>query len=264
MEIEERIMRLISDDDEEEELNRRNGAPPLSINGEKPQLFPRSANDIFYMEIEERIMRVISDDDEEEELKRRNGAPPLSINGEKPQLFPWSDSFIDANCYGSLDTGMRQWQAPFGCGNWQKSAWATYEMNKVEPDFVEELPILASSPLLKGSRFYPLTAAIGEERVAKIPIDLLRLPTQGCEGSPSLDVGSSTPHAPPSPPKEYVPHPVEDATLATTDHERELEDVMDYKGYLSINPESIEGRSIDEVVKEIKDILKKKRSRGGL
>ncbi|KAI0495741.1 hypothetical protein KFK09_022048 [Dendrobium nobile] len=43
-EIEERIMRLISDDDEEEEQKRKNGAPPLSINGERPQLFPMSGS----------------------------------------------------------------------------------------------------------------------------------------------------------------------------------------------------------------------------
>ncbi|KAL0927524.1 hypothetical protein M5K25_001699 [Dendrobium thyrsiflorum] len=39
---------------------------------------------------------------------------------------------------------------------------------KVAPEAVEELPILAFSPLLKGSSFYPLTAAAGEERVSWI------------------------------------------------------------------------------------------------
>ncbi|KAH0435913.1 hypothetical protein IEQ34_026536 [Dendrobium chrysotoxum] len=169
-EIDERLVRLISDDDEEEELMRKNGAPPLSINGEEPQLFPRSDsfvdascygsfdaglrkwqvpfgcgfpgmerklskedNEIFYMEIEERLMRLISDgDDEGEELKRKNGAPPLSINVEEPQLFPRSDSFVDASCHESFDMGiMRQWQAPFGCWNCQRSAWLTYELDKV-------------------------------------------------------------------------------------------------------------------------------------
>ncbi|PKU67115.1 hypothetical protein MA16_Dca008904 [Dendrobium catenatum] len=43
-EIEERIMRLISDDDEEEEQKRKNEAPPLSINGERPQLYPMSGS----------------------------------------------------------------------------------------------------------------------------------------------------------------------------------------------------------------------------
>ncbi|PKU59137.1 hypothetical protein MA16_Dca014879 [Dendrobium catenatum] len=37
-------MRLILDDDEEEEQKRKNGAPPLSIKGERPQLFPMSCS----------------------------------------------------------------------------------------------------------------------------------------------------------------------------------------------------------------------------
>ncbi|KAH0452683.1 hypothetical protein IEQ34_019982 [Dendrobium chrysotoxum] len=41
-------------------------------------------------------------------------------------------------------------------------------LSLVEPEAAEELPILASSPLLKGSRFYPLVAAAGEERVTRI------------------------------------------------------------------------------------------------
>ncbi|KAH0455321.1 hypothetical protein IEQ34_015353 [Dendrobium chrysotoxum] len=41
-------------------------------------------------------------------------------------------------------------------------------IEKVEPEAVEELPILASSPLLKGSRFHPLAAAAWEERVTQI------------------------------------------------------------------------------------------------
>ncbi|PKU83834.1 hypothetical protein MA16_Dca018467 [Dendrobium catenatum] len=39
---------------------------------------------------------------------------------------------------------------------------------QVEPDADEELPIPASSPLLKGSRFYPLASAQGEERISRI------------------------------------------------------------------------------------------------
>ncbi|PKU83308.1 hypothetical protein MA16_Dca021011 [Dendrobium catenatum] len=39
---------------------------------------------------------------------------------------------------------------------------------QVEPEADEELPIPASSPLLKGSRFYPLAYAQGEERIARI------------------------------------------------------------------------------------------------
>ncbi|KAH0450306.1 hypothetical protein IEQ34_020998 [Dendrobium chrysotoxum] len=38
----------------------------------------------------------------------------------------------------------------------------------VEPKAVEELPVPASSPLLKGSRFHPLVATIEEERVMQI------------------------------------------------------------------------------------------------
>ncbi|KAH0461557.1 hypothetical protein IEQ34_009132 [Dendrobium chrysotoxum] len=41
-------------------------------------------------------------------------------------------------------------------------------LSLVEPEAVEELPIPASSPLLKGSRFHPLAAAAGEERVTRI------------------------------------------------------------------------------------------------
>ncbi|KAH0449755.1 hypothetical protein IEQ34_020447 [Dendrobium chrysotoxum] len=39
---------------------------------------------------------------------------------------------------------------------------------QVDPEAVEDLPIPASSPLLQGSRFDPLAAASGEERVSKI------------------------------------------------------------------------------------------------
>ncbi|PKU61532.1 hypothetical protein MA16_Dca023842 [Dendrobium catenatum] len=39
---------------------------------------------------------------------------------------------------------------------------------QVEPEAAEELPIPASSPLLKGSRFYPLASTQGEEREARI------------------------------------------------------------------------------------------------
>ncbi|KAL0910749.1 hypothetical protein M5K25_018832 [Dendrobium thyrsiflorum] len=39
---------------------------------------------------------------------------------------------------------------------------------QVEPEAVEDLPIPASSPLLRGSRFHPLAAAMGEERVTRI------------------------------------------------------------------------------------------------
>ncbi|KAH0465931.1 hypothetical protein IEQ34_006034 [Dendrobium chrysotoxum] len=41
-------------------------------------------------------------------------------------------------------------------------------LSLVEPEAVEELPIPASSPLLKGSRFHPLAATAGEERVTRI------------------------------------------------------------------------------------------------
>ncbi|KAH0434479.1 hypothetical protein IEQ34_026813 [Dendrobium chrysotoxum] len=41
-------------------------------------------------------------------------------------------------------------------------------LSLVEPEAAEELPIPASSPLLKGSRFHPLTATAGEERVTRI------------------------------------------------------------------------------------------------
>ncbi|PKU68492.1 hypothetical protein MA16_Dca020029 [Dendrobium catenatum] len=50
---------------------------------------------------------------------------------------------------------------------------------KVEPEAAEELPIHASSPLLKGSHFHPLAATEGEERVTRIastppsPVDYL-------------------------------------------------------------------------------------------
>ncbi|PKU74986.1 hypothetical protein MA16_Dca020197 [Dendrobium catenatum] len=39
---------------------------------------------------------------------------------------------------------------------------------QVEPEAAKELPIPTSSPLLKGSRFYPLIAAHGEERLGRI------------------------------------------------------------------------------------------------
>ncbi|PKU78816.1 hypothetical protein MA16_Dca000159 [Dendrobium catenatum] len=39
---------------------------------------------------------------------------------------------------------------------------------QVEPEAAEELSIPASSPLLKGSRFYPLASTQGEERAARI------------------------------------------------------------------------------------------------
>ncbi|KAH0454876.1 hypothetical protein IEQ34_016800 [Dendrobium chrysotoxum] len=39
---------------------------------------------------------------------------------------------------------------------------------QVNPEAVEDLPIPASSPLLQGSRFHPLAAASGEERVSRI------------------------------------------------------------------------------------------------
>ncbi|PKU87067.1 hypothetical protein MA16_Dca023758 [Dendrobium catenatum] len=39
---------------------------------------------------------------------------------------------------------------------------------QVEPEAAEELPIPAFSPLLKRSRFYPLSSAQGEERAARI------------------------------------------------------------------------------------------------
>ncbi|PKU81017.1 hypothetical protein MA16_Dca016786 [Dendrobium catenatum] len=39
---------------------------------------------------------------------------------------------------------------------------------QVEPEAVEELPIRASSPLLKGSHFYPLASTQGEETIARI------------------------------------------------------------------------------------------------
>ncbi|PKU59370.1 hypothetical protein MA16_Dca028910 [Dendrobium catenatum] len=39
---------------------------------------------------------------------------------------------------------------------------------QVEPEAADKLPIPASSPLLKGSRFYPLASAQGEERAARI------------------------------------------------------------------------------------------------
>ncbi|PKU62746.1 hypothetical protein MA16_Dca028526 [Dendrobium catenatum] len=39
---------------------------------------------------------------------------------------------------------------------------------QVEPEADEELPIPASSLLLKGSRFYPLASTQGEERIARI------------------------------------------------------------------------------------------------
>ncbi|KAH0465715.1 hypothetical protein IEQ34_005818 [Dendrobium chrysotoxum] len=41
-------------------------------------------------------------------------------------------------------------------------------LSLVEPEAAEELPIPASSPLLKGSHFHPLVATTGEERVARI------------------------------------------------------------------------------------------------
>ncbi|KAH0458828.1 hypothetical protein IEQ34_011642 [Dendrobium chrysotoxum] len=131
----------------------------------------------------------------------------------------------------------------------------------------------------------------------QLPVKIPRLLIQGCEDSPKINVGVPTSQTPSSPVKLDIPHPVEDVTLATTDPgivggegieleddqkmldqlvaepttddlkiqevltklgDEEFEEMINYKGYLPINIESIKGRQIDEVVQEIRDILKKK------
>ncbi|KAI0528965.1 hypothetical protein KFK09_001509 [Dendrobium nobile] len=129
-------------------------------------------------------------------------------------------------------------------------------------------------------------------------IELPRLPVQGCEDSVRVDVGAPAVQAPPSPIKIDVPHPTEKVTLVTTDpgtvgreemtqdpdqemldqlvsgeiteedvkisnifdklDVKEYNQVMDYDGYLPIYAEAIDGRPVEKVVQEIRDILKKK------
>ncbi|KAH0470665.1 hypothetical protein IEQ34_000388 [Dendrobium chrysotoxum] len=212
---------------------------------------------------------------------------------------------------------------------------------QVDPESVEDLPIPASSPLLQGSRFHPLAAASGEERVSRIaterrlevkgkrakspekkyvpkkisrvniplpvvksihsqaelpqasasatktPVGLIvrsdtsvmdppdtsvdsskflpatpGLLVRVSEDSTLPDVGVSTLQTP-APSFELIAEPptaneLKLQAIISSLQQDELYDMVEYKGYLPISPKEIGNRPVDEVVQEIKDILKRK------